>query len=565
MDRRPGQGVNGPGVIGVVGAGTMGAGIAQLALEAGARVVIHDPDPSAVERARDRIADGIARRSTKRIADRLSRSGGPSPRRSSRLEDGDRPRAAGGGGRRRHRGGARGPRPEAAASSSPRLDAAARPGTILATNTSALSVGAIAAATGHPERVVGLHFFNPAPVMALVEVVAPPAADPAVVRRATELVAGWGKTAVRSADSPGFIVNRVNRPFTLEALALLEAGLGSVESIDARVRAAGYPMGPFELMDLIGIDVNLAAARGIYQAFRYEPRFRPSPIQERLVEAGRLGRKTREGFYWYGDDGRSLGQAGAFASDPEAAADATTGSWRCPARVPAMTRPRPTRHVRSGRRADRPGHRQRGLPRPRRRGRQRRRHRPRAAPGGRSPCRTVRAHGRARRTGRGRRPAGAVALGRPSLRPGANARRGRPRTGCPQVRAATAVARPGRDRAACRHHAPDPSSPPCRRRPPGDPVLPSIHYPEAADRGRRLRPGRPAGSLRRADGHASSSVAPPSPGAQRRPSKARLRVRPAAPRRVAPRPAPRRRSTRTPCPSSRRFCRPPLAAWCSSA
>ncbi|MGZ8528638.1 MAG: 3-hydroxyacyl-CoA dehydrogenase NAD-binding domain-containing protein [Candidatus Limnocylindrales bacterium] len=310
-------------VVGVVGAGTMGAGIAQLALEGGARVVIHDPDPVAVERARDRIADGIARRTRR-----------PSPTDAGLVE---RTVAEAIG------------RLEASADLDQlaraadvvieaaledltlkrrifaELDAAARPGTILATNTSALSVAAIAATTRNPQRVVGLHFFNPAPVMALVEVVAPSAADPAVVRRATELVAAWGKTAVRSADSPGFIVNRVNRPFTLEALALLEAGIGSVETIDAAVRAVGYPMGPFELMDLVGIDVNLAAARGIYQAFRYEPRFRPSPIQERLVEAGRLGRKTREGFYWYGDDGRSLGQAGAFASDPDPAADASGG------------------------------------------------------------------------------------------------------------------------------------------------------------------------------------------------------------------------------------------------
>jgi 3-hydroxybutyryl-CoA dehydrogenase len=125
----------------------------------------------------------------------------------------------------------------------------------------------------------------------------------------------WGKTPVRSADAPGFIVNRVNRPFTLEALRLLEDGHGSVEGIDAAVRADGFPMGPFELMDLVGIDVNLAAARGIWEAFRYEPRFRPSPIQERLVEAGRLGRKTGEGFYWYGEDGRRIGPAGAFVVD----------------------------------------------------------------------------------------------------------------------------------------------------------------------------------------------------------------------------------------------------------
>ena len=148
--------------------------------------------------------------------------------------------------------------------------------------------------------------------MALVEVVAPPGADPAIVAAASALMTDWGKTPVHSADAPGFIVNRVNRPFTLEALRLLEDGRGTVEGIDAAMRAEGFPMGPFQLMDLVGIDVNLAAARGIWEAFRYEPRFRPSAIQERLVEAGRLGRKTGEGFYWYGDDGRPIGPAGAF-------------------------------------------------------------------------------------------------------------------------------------------------------------------------------------------------------------------------------------------------------------
>ncbi|MDP9483411.1 MAG: 3-hydroxyacyl-CoA dehydrogenase NAD-binding domain-containing protein [Chloroflexota bacterium] len=314
MGKAPRAHIDGPAIIGVVGAGTMGAGIAQVALEAGQRVLIHDPDPAAVARARERIADGIARRARRRsptndvVVERTVAEAVGRLEASAALE---------------HLAGAADVVIEAVLedlalkrSIFTVLDAAARPGSILATNTSALSVAAIAGATLHPARVIGLHFFNPAPVMALVEVVAPSSADPGVVRAATELVEAWGKTTVRTADSPGFIVNRVNRPFTLEALALLEAGIGSVESIDAAVRAAGYPMGPFELMDLIGIDVNLAAARGIYQAFRYEPRFRPSPIQERLVEAGRLGRKSREGFYWYGEDGRSLGQAGAFAAEP---------------------------------------------------------------------------------------------------------------------------------------------------------------------------------------------------------------------------------------------------------
>jgi len=307
---------SGSGTIGVVGAGTMGAGIAQVALEAGERVIIHDPEPGAMARARARIADGLVRRRR-----RISSAGGDAA-------DPDEPldRLV------------EGPDLGALAGSAlvieavvedldvkrsvfGRLDAIVADDAILATNTSALGVTAIGAATRHPDRVIGLHFFNPAPLMALVEVVAPATADPGIVERATDRVTRWGKTTVRTADTPGFIVNRVNRPFTLEALALLETGVGSVASIDGAVRAAGFPMGPFELMDLVGIDVNLAAAQAIFAGTSYEPRFRPSLIQERLVEAGRLGRKTGEGFYWYGDDGRRLAVAGAFATE-DAGADA---------------------------------------------------------------------------------------------------------------------------------------------------------------------------------------------------------------------------------------------------
>jgi 3-hydroxybutyryl-CoA dehydrogenase len=300
--------------VGIVGAGTMGAGIAQVALEAGEWVLIADADPEAVLRAFARIRGGLERRRRKAAAGQTGTAALGVDEAMARLAaEPDLQRLAA----------ASDVVIEAAVEDLAvkraifaGLDAAARPSTTLATNTSALSVAAIAAATHHPSRVIGLHFFNPAPLMALVEVVATPDADPVVVDRAVRLMADWGKTPVRTADSPGFIVNRVNRPFTLEALRMLELGLGSVGTIDGAVRSAGYPMGPFELMDLVGIDVNLAAARGIFEAFHYEPRFRPSVIQERLVEAGRFGRKTGEGFYWYGEDGRSLGVAGAFATEP---------------------------------------------------------------------------------------------------------------------------------------------------------------------------------------------------------------------------------------------------------
>jgi 3-hydroxybutyryl-CoA dehydrogenase len=286
----------------VVGAGVMGAGIGQLALEAGHEVVLHDVDESALDRARDRIADGLGRRAARLVvgdargaeawvAARIARL-----RRSDVLEQlGDEADVV----------------IEAALESLPlketifrALDAVADPAVILATNTSALSVGAIAAATDHPERVIGLHFFNPAPVMPLVEVVAGPRTSELIVDEASALVTSWGRTAVRSADAPGFIVNRVNRPFTIEALRIVEEGSATVEAVDDAMRAGGFPLGPFELMDLTGIDVTTAAATGIWQGLGQPERLRPSPIQAELVAAGSLGRKTGEGFYRYLDGRR---------------------------------------------------------------------------------------------------------------------------------------------------------------------------------------------------------------------------------------------------------------------
>jgi 3-hydroxybutyryl-CoA dehydrogenase len=284
----------------VVGAGTMGAGIAQLALEHGHEVVIHDIDETAIDRGRQRIREGLAKRALTLGLDADSTDDWIEGR-LARLRQAET--IAGLGGEIDVAIEAAIEDLELKRDVFRALDAAAPGDAILATNTSALSVAAIAEATSRPQRVVGLHFFNPAPVMPLVEVVAHPGTQQRVVVRAAALVQGWGKTAVLSKDSPGFIVNRVNRAFTLEALAMLERGEAGVASIDAAVRAAGYPMGPFELMDLIGVDVNLAVARALWEGFGRAERFRPSEIQERLVEAGRLGRKSDAGFYWY-DGGR---------------------------------------------------------------------------------------------------------------------------------------------------------------------------------------------------------------------------------------------------------------------
>lgn len=277
-------------IVGVVGAGTMGAGIAVVCLAAGHEVILHDVDRAAIERGRGRIMDGLARLVDKGRLVQADSEGMVDALRNAQtldalavdaelvieaaLEDLELKRTI-----------------------FRALGTSAGSGTILATNTSALSVSEIAQSSGVRERVLGLHFFNPAPVMPLVEVVAAEGTAPDVLARSVAFIEGLGKTPVVCRDAPGFIVNRVNRPFTLEALRMLEAGESSVEQIDAAVRGGGYPMGPLELMDLVGIDVNYAVASALYEAFEQAIRFTPSPIQRGLVEAGRLGRKTGEGFY----------------------------------------------------------------------------------------------------------------------------------------------------------------------------------------------------------------------------------------------------------------------------
>jgi 3-hydroxybutyryl-CoA dehydrogenase len=299
-------------IVGIVGAGVMGTGIAQVALEAGWEVVLHDVDADAIERARERVHDGLARRAAKLDLDADSIDAWVDGRiaglRHAHVLDGLATEAS--------------LIIEAALEDLDlkrtifrALDAEAPAEVILASNTSALSISAIAGATGRPDRALGLHFFNPVPLMALVEVV--PGASTALetTEKAIDIVRAWGKTPVISADRPGFIVNRVNRPYTIEALRMIEEGVADVAAIDEAMRNAGFPLGPFELMDLSGLDINLAAARGVWEGLGRPERLRPSPIQERLVAAERLGRKTGRGFYAY-EDGRRGAVDAEFADGP---------------------------------------------------------------------------------------------------------------------------------------------------------------------------------------------------------------------------------------------------------
>ncbi len=303
----------------MIGAGTMGSGIAQLALEHGHQVRLIDIDSAATIRGRSAIGERLARR--------FARQGLAGAELEAALEAtlgrlvlGTRPDEAAGAGVVIE---AVVEELDAKKALFARLDEVCTAGSILATNTSALSIGAIAlAARAHPERVVGLHFFNPAPVMPLVEVVAGAATSAAVAEAAAGLVEGWGRSPIRCADRPGFVVNRVNRPFTIEALRELERGEATMVGIDTAFRAAGFPLGPFQLMDLIGIDVNLAAATAIWNAFGQAERFRPSPIQAHLVATGRLGRKTGEGFYRYDSKGARLGPSPEFDPGSEGSSSA---------------------------------------------------------------------------------------------------------------------------------------------------------------------------------------------------------------------------------------------------
>ena len=276
----------------VVGAGAMGCGIAQVLVEAGWEVLLYDTQDASLE-------NGIAR--VRGVWDKLVEKGKISDAQRSAYnqqlsaayvlreaaevslvieaiyENIDAKRSV-----------------------FTSLDDLVREDCILATNTSSLSVSSIAAGVKHPERLIGLHFFNPAPLMPLVEIVPGIATDPAVVEACVAAVAAWGKVGVVAKDSPGFLVNRIARPFYGEALHLFEEQMADMATIDwALTELGGFRMGPFALMDLIGHDVNYVVTETVWKQFYCDPRFRPSLSQKRLLDAGWLGRKSGRGFYDY--------------------------------------------------------------------------------------------------------------------------------------------------------------------------------------------------------------------------------------------------------------------------
>jgi 3-hydroxybutyryl-CoA dehydrogenase len=293
-----------PDVIGVLGAGTMGAGIAQLAALAGARTLVHDPDAGALERG----LEGI-RRQLARGAERGRYEPGAAEAAAGRLEAVDALEALADCGLVIE---AAPERMEIKEELFGRLAEIVAADAVLASNTSSIPITAIAAAVPHPERVVGMHFFNPAPVMKLLEVVAGEESSEAALAVARATGEAMEREVIDALDGPGFLVNRCNRPFGLEGMRIVQERLARLEQVDRICRmAGGFRMGPFELSDLVGVDTGFAVSESFARLSYGEPRWRPSLLQARMVAAGRHGRKTGKGWYEYAQDGSYR------AEDPE--------------------------------------------------------------------------------------------------------------------------------------------------------------------------------------------------------------------------------------------------------
>ena len=281
--------------IGIVGSGAMGSGIAQVLATAGNQVLLYDSNPIAVEKAGKNLESQFQKLAEKgkliyeeaetyfdniRLSDQLSELKDSELIIEAIIED-----------------------LEIKKELFQKLENLVSENCILTTNTSSLSVASIASACQKPERVIGIHFFNPAPLMSLVEIIPAVQTDKDLVSKTKNLVESWKKLPVIAKDTPGFIVNRVARPFYGEAIRILEEGIADCATIDfAMTSLGGFKMGPFQLMDFIGHDVNYRVTESIFKEFFYDPKFKPSFTQKRLFEAGYFGRKSGKGFYDYANN-----------------------------------------------------------------------------------------------------------------------------------------------------------------------------------------------------------------------------------------------------------------------
>jgi 3-hydroxybutyryl-CoA dehydrogenase len=276
--------------IGIVGAGTMGQGIAQICAQAGYKTILFDINATVLDKAQQTTTINLDKgieRGKLTIADKeatlanLAFTGNTLDLHCDVIIEAVVERL------------------EVKQSIFKELADINSDQTILASNTSSIPITRIAAGVPNPERVVGMHFFNPAHIMKLVEVISGAATSPEVAHTIKKLAQKLEKTPVMAQDSPGFIVNRVARHYYVEGLKLLEEGVADVETIDKLMQASGFKMGPFELMDLIGVDTNFSVTTSMFEAFHYDPKFRPSRIQQQKVDAGHHGRKSGKGFYEY--------------------------------------------------------------------------------------------------------------------------------------------------------------------------------------------------------------------------------------------------------------------------
>lgn len=294
--------------IGVIGAGAMGSGIAQVASQSGCRVVLYDTNQAAldksaaslekvmrrlVEKERVDIKESNAIQSRISYVNNLQEFSGCALVIEAIVENADIKKSV-----------------------FQQLENIVSPQTILASNTSSLSIASLASALTFPGRMIGIHFFNPAPLMPLVEIIPAISTETVVTDAAKTIIDDWGKVTVLAKDTPGFIVNRIARPYYAEAVKMYDEGLSDPATIDWAMKSLGlFKMGPFELMDLIGHDVNYVVAETVWTQMYYDPRYRPSLTQKRMMEAGLLGRKSGRGFYDYREG----------TEKPEPTTDQTTG------------------------------------------------------------------------------------------------------------------------------------------------------------------------------------------------------------------------------------------------